>query len=148
MRSSVPFPRRPASPTALLLLAAAALGGGCATPSAWQGTAPKVAGAAVLTYLDGDVEKGTTTLASLPLLTYWKTQELPGYRRSETCFLPLLFHRRSTERAVRAVRQDTGTGCPPDEASRPAAGAGDETRPRRRLRVWIPRKAAPTARSR
>jgi hypothetical protein len=95
---------------------------GCASPSGWDGIGPKIVGAPLLTYVDGDPEAGTTTLVSLPLLTYRGTREAPGYRQSKTCFTPLLMHQQTTLREIRVVQSDDAAHCPDDDPLAPSGG--------------------------
>jgi hypothetical protein len=85
----------------------------CASPETYDSLGAKIAGGVLLTYVDGEPKDGTTTLVSAPLLTYRGTEKQPGYERSSTCFIPLLFHHEETRREVR-VERAWEPGCPPD----------------------------------
>ena len=75
---------------------------GCASPEGMSGLGARIAGAFPgLSYVNGDPAAGTTTLASLPLLSYRTTEEHPGYFDSETFVLPLLGRFAQTDRYVR-----------------------------------------------
>ncbi len=85
----------------------------CTSPETMDSVGAKVVGGCLLTYVDGDVDDGTTTLLSAPLLTYRGTELQPGYERTATCFAPLLFRYAEVKRDVRVER--VSASCPPDE---------------------------------
>ena len=86
----------------------------CSTPQSYDSVGAKVAGGLLLTYVDGEPDDGTTTVVSAPLLAYRGTEQKPGYERTSTYFLPLLFHHEATRREIR-VERAWDTGCPPDD---------------------------------
>jgi hypothetical protein len=106
----------------LALLVGLALASGCASPKGWSGAAPKVIGLPLLTWIDGDPDEGTTTFLSAPILTYRGSTEAPGYTKSDTCFVPLLAHKREIVRELKVVAAEPAPGCPGD----PLAPAGEE----------------------
>lgn len=103
----------------LAFLLFAGLSSGCASPAAMSGLGARIAGAFPgLSYLNGDPEAGTTTLASLPLLTYRTTEEHPGFFDSETYVVAFLGRFAQTDRYVRLTWPEgeavQAEGPPPD----------------------------------
>jgi hypothetical protein len=88
---------------------------GCGSPQAMSGIGARIFGAVPgLSYVNGDVEEGTTTLASLPLLTYRTTEEHEGYADSEAWIVPLLGRFAQTDRYVELTWENQAQGPPPD----------------------------------
>lgn len=120
----------------LLLVGAALLVSGCGSPQAMSGVGARIFGAVPgLSYVNGDVEAGTTTLASLPLLTYRTTEEHEGYADSEAWILPLLGRFAQTDRYVRVTWDGQAQGPPPDWWDRERKRDGKKPRKRRRKRT-------------
>ncbi len=98
---------------AALLVALAA--SGCTSPEICDDPLVKVLAAVPgLTYVDGDPEAGTTTILSLPLLTY-RTSEQKGTRQTTSTYvLPLLGAFEQTDRRLEVVWSDAPQGPPQD----------------------------------
>lgn len=117
-----------------VLLAALSSSWGCASPETMSSVGTRIFGAIPgLSYVNGDVEEGTTTLASLSLLTYRTTEEHPGYSSSEAWVLPLLGRFAQTDRYVLATwAGKEAQGPPPDWWDRDRKRDGKPKRKRRR----------------
>jgi len=119
----------------VLLASVALLSWGCGSPQAMSGVGARIFGALPgLSYVNGDVDEGTTTLASLPLLTYRTTEEHEGYDDSEAWILPLLGRFAQTDRYVRVTWDGQAQGPPPDWWDRERKRDG-KPRKRRRKRT-------------
>ncbi|MGE0707771.1 MAG: hypothetical protein AB7N76_13335 [Planctomycetota bacterium] len=91
---------------------------GCASPETMDAAPMRVLAAVPgLTWVDGDPAAGTTTMVSLPLLTYRSTERHPGWFDSSTWVLPLLGRFAQTDRYVRLEwpAPAAAPGCPEDE---------------------------------
>src|SRR5207244_1190731 len=93
---------------------------GCSAPETLE--SPVVRGVLIfpgLTYARGDPKEGKASFASLPLLSYYESQEKDGKRESRLCFLPLLVSVGREARSVRAVALGfrERPRCPDDEPS-------------------------------
>ncbi|HBP18768.1 MAG TPA: hypothetical protein DEA08_13415, partial [Planctomycetes bacterium] len=87
------------SPRFAPLLLCALLAAGCASPETLDSTPVQILAAVPgLTYVDGDPEAGTTTVVSLPLLTFRSSEEREDYHDSSTWVLPLLGRFAQTDR--------------------------------------------------
>jgi hypothetical protein len=88
---------------------------GCASPETLDSTPVRVLAAAPgLTWVDGDPAQGTTTVVSLPLLTYRSSEEHPGYFESSTWVLPCFGRFAQTDRFVKVEWEGAPQG-PPEE---------------------------------
>lgn len=73
------------------LLLTALSAAGCASPETLDSTPVQILAAVPgLTYVDGDPEAGTTTVVSLPLLTFRSSEQGEDFHDSSTWVLPLL----------------------------------------------------------
>ncbi|MBI3723605.1 hypothetical protein HY251_06585 [bacterium] len=91
---------------------------GCSAPETLE--SPLVRGVLIfpgLTYARGDAKEGKTTIASLPLLSYYESKEKDGNRESRLCFLPFLASVGRETRNVRrvALSHQERPRCPDDE---------------------------------
>lgn len=119
----------------LVLASVVLLACGCGSPQAMSGIGARIFGAVPgLSYVNGDVEEGTTTLASLPLLTFRTTEEHEGYADSEAWILPLLGRFAQTDRYVRVTWEGQAQGPPPDWWDRERKRDGKPLKRRRRTR--------------
>ena len=93
-----------------------ALAAGCTSPGVYDDPAVRILAAFPgLTYVDGDPEAGTTTMASLPLLTYRQTRRRAGEVSARTCFLPLLASVEQTDRHLEVTWAGAPKDPPPEE---------------------------------